>query len=55
MNNFQTFLAFCGIMMGIIMILPSRANRAFKPIIAILKALPTNGLIRIIVAMIRKK
>ena len=55
MNNFQTFLAFCGIMMVIIMIFPSRASRASKPIIAILKALPINGLTRIAVAIINKK
>lgn len=61
MNNFQSILVFCGVMMIIIMAFPTRAERASKTIInistaiaIILKALPVSGMSKIAVALINK-
>lgn len=48
MNNFQSLLVFLGVILSIMMMFPTRAQKATKSIIAIIKSLPMSGLIKVI-------
>lgn len=54
MNNFQSLLVFCVVVLSIMMMFPSRAQKVTKSIVAIMKSLPMSGITKILSAYFNK-
>lgn len=54
MNNFQSLLVFCVVVLSIMMMFPSRAQKVTKSIVAIMKSLPMSGVTKILSAYFNK-